>query len=131
MENNSKSLTQLKHLQETVKQYHEHKAEVDKHNKIVDKYKVEIKKLLKEMNMLEYEFDDYKVKLTESTTSSFDNEKLVQKLKDLGADDVLKTIEVPNEQELEDALYNGRILPTQLADCQINKVVEMLKVTKK
>lgn len=106
------------------------KGRSDLLKKEVDGYNKEIKSVMSEVDLSEYKTDKYKVKLTTVESRSFDEEKLLVRLKELGADECIKTIEVVDMANLENAIYNKKVDASKLADCQIVNTQQRLTLTK-
>lgn len=66
--------------------------------------------------------------LSERKTISFKTEELIEWAKDNGYDDIVKTIEVVDEVELEKQVYNGFISPKDLEPFQVEKVSKVLTI---
>ena len=90
----------------------------------------QIKEIMKEEEIRDILIGEIKATYIEKQVQTADAEKLLQRLKDLGATDCIKTVEVVNEEALEDAIYNGKISPAMLEDCFSVKVVPTLTVKK-
>ncbi len=91
----------------------------------------EIKRIMKQEEIKDI-LVDKKIKAVyiEKQLQTTDEVKLIQRLKDLGADNCIKKIEVVNEEALEDALYTGKISHAMLEDCFGVKIIPTLTVKK-
>ena len=88
----------------------------------------EFKQHLKEINQKEVKTDNFEIKVAERVTETFNNEKLLNKCKELNALHLIKTIEVVDMDAFEKTLHDGEIEPTQFQDCVETKIVEVLTV---
>lgn len=71
------------------------------------------------------------VKYSEQTKTSFDEDRLLSKLKLLGVyDKVVENKPTVNMDALENLIFNRVVNEADLADCQISKVVEVLRIGK-
>lgn len=66
--------------------------------------------------------------LSERKAISFKTEELIEWAKDNGYNDIVKTIEVVDEVELEKQVYNGFISPKDLEPFQVEKVSKVLTI---
>lgn len=89
-----------------------------------------IKDIMKEKQLEEFSGINFKAKYSKSVSSSFDGDKLVSKLKSLDKSNLLKTVEVVDMEKLENEIYDGQLLASDLDDCTIEKVVYKLLVSK-
>lgn len=112
--------------------YNLEKTEMEKLKSSVDATNLEIKSLMKDLGLSEYIIDDIKASVTVTQKSDFVEDALLKKVKELGiADKVVKTREFVDMVALEDAIYQGSIHASQLADCQTApKEIVTLRVTK-
>ena len=119
-------------LQELIRLFYEDKQCLDAYKKSTDEYNKEIKQGLKELGVNEFETDSGLVaKYNIQKRESFNEDLLLQKLKELGVNTAIKTKEYVDMDELENLIYNGELNASELSSCRIIKEVETLKVTKK
>lgn len=110
----------------------ETKEQSDALKKEVDTYSKDIKERMSKDNVGEVFADKYKAKLSVIESKSFDEAKLLMKLKNMGdiAKSVIRTVEVVDMTALENAIYNKEIDASALTDCQVVKTQQRLTVTK-
>ena len=119
-------------LNEMIKNFYEDKQTADHFKKIAEDFNSSIKKLFTELNKNEFETDNGLVaKMNVQKRESFNEEKLLEKLKELGVNTPIKTIEVVDMDELENVIYNGQLDASNISDCREIKEVITLKVSKK
>ena len=119
-------------LKELIEVYYEDKTILDGYKKSVDKHNKQIKEIMKDYNIEEYETDNGLIaKMNIQKRESFIDEKLIAKLKELGVTTPIKTVEVVDIDELENVIYNGQLNASELTNCKQVKEVITLKVTKK
>lgn len=122
-------------LNQLVEEFGFNKTELESYKKIVDKLNSEIKSLMSDSSLNDFESEHYVAKYTESRRESFDDDKLLEVLKSSeSASKVIKTKEYVDMDELEKAIYSGEIpqeILVQLNSCKSVKIVPTLKVTRK
>lgn len=128
-------------LYELVKRYFCNKNEFDDLKKLVDKDNKEIKELmLKKLNNNEatYNADDIVATVKVIETESFDDDMLVNKLRELWSAEhgsmtnpYLTMVYVPNMEAIENALYEGELKPDDLKSCKVTKSQTRLTVRRK
>ena len=119
-------------LQELIRLFYEDKQCLDAYKKSTEEYNKEIKQGLKELGVNEFETDSGLVaKYNIQKRESFNEDLLLQKLKELGVNTAIKTKEYVDMDELENLIYNGELNASELSSCRIIKEIETLKVTKK
>lgn len=108
------------------------KNKADEYKKQVEDYNKDIKKTMKELNKTEFETDNGLIaKVTTQKRESFDEDKLIQKIKDLGVEGIIKTKEYIDMDELENKIYRNELNASELTDCKVCKEVVTLKVTER
>lgn len=110
--------------------YAERKAEMDSIKKIVDVENKEIKELMKEAKLDEFEAGGFKAVYSVSERPEFIEEALIEKLKDMKVRGIVKKKEYVDMEALENAIYHGKIDAAALASCQFVKEVVTLRVKK-
>ena len=126
MENSEERL-----LNSTIECFYQDKQQLDKYKKSTEEYNKEIKELMSKIDRTEFKTDTgITAKLSIQKRESFNEEKLIQKLKELNGNTAIKTKEYVDMDELEDLIYNGHIDAGQLTNCKQVKEVKVLKVTK-
>ena len=114
-----------------VNHYYENKTEQDRLKKMVDSDNNDIKELMTEMGLENFETDRLIAKMSTQKRESFIDEKLLQRIKELNIEGVIKTTEYVDMDALEDAIYNGKVDATKLSDCRQTKEVVTLRVTER
>lgn len=117
-------------LDELVNLFGETKSEADKYKKEAETYNSDIKKIMSETELSEFSTEKYKVKLSTIESKSFDEPKLLDKLKELGITECIRTVEVVDMTNLENAIYNGKLDASKLKDCQIVTTQQRLTISK-
>lgn len=122
-------------LEHLIPQYYEHKAEQDKFKKLCDGENSLIKETMLEQGLEEVTIDRLKATRTVSERTSFNEEKLIEVIKNSDiiklAPDIIQTREYVDMDALENYLYNNPIdneVASKLADCKEIKEVVTLKV---
>lgn len=119
-------------LNALIQGFYEDKQQFDYYKKETDKTNKEIKELMQQLDTGEFETDNGLVaKMNIQKRESFNEAKLLEKLKTLGVTTPIKTIEVVDMDLLEDTIYNGQLDASKLSDCKQVKEVITLKVNKK
>ena len=119
-------------LNSTIECFYQDKKQLDRYKKSTEKYNKEIKKLMNNLNKTEFETDNGLVaKITISNKEDFVENMLINKLKELKVDGIIKTKEYVDMDALEDALYNNELDATELTNCIERKQVITLKVKPK
>lgn len=96
-----------------------------------DKLNSKIKSTVTEgISYIETEKGNFELNKSIQERTKLDEEQAVKILKELGHEGAVKTVEVPDQEALEDLIFQGLISPEQLASAvQVNKV-EVLKIKK-
>ena len=119
-------------LNSVIESFYEDKKQLDNYKKSTDEYNKEIKKLMSELNKTEFETDKGLVaKITVQNRESFNENKLISKLKELNGTSAIKTKEYVDMDVLEDLIYNGKINASELTSCKVSKQVVTLKVSER
>lgn len=119
-------------LNSTIECFYEDKQQLDNYKKSTDEYNKEIKKLMNELNKTEFETDNGLIaKINVQNRESFNEDKLIEKLKELDGTSAIKTKEYVDMDELEDLIYNGQIDASELTPCKVSKEVITLKVSER
>ena len=119
-------------LNSSIECFYEDKQLFDKYKKSTEEYNAEIKELMKKLNKDQFETDSGLIaKVSVQKRESFDENKLIAKLKDLKTEGIIKTKEYVDMNALEDAIYNERLDATELTNCRIVKEVITLKVSER
>lgn len=118
-------------LSELLPVYAEANATYNSAKKEADKLGAEIKALMAQADIKKFDYGTGVASYSVSERTSFNEELLVSKVKELGHAELIRTREYIDEEELESALYNNKIDPAQLAPCQITKTLVSLRLSKK
>ena len=122
-------------LRATLKLYVDAKEGYDRYKKVVDKYNKELKDILKEYDMTEYENDDYKVKMSVSERTTIKEDLLLRKLQDVKDKypNLIKTKEYVDMDELENLIYKNELdsdTLNKVNSCVTIKEVVTLRATR-
>ena len=128
-------------LNELVESYYLNKTELDSYKKLCDNQNKSIKDLMLEMNVEDYDSDNYHASRKVSTRENFNEEQLLEFIRStIWADKgsmhcpYIKTKYVVDYDALEKAIYNGDITKEQLLEmekCKTVTEVVTLRVTKR
>lgn len=119
-------MTELKNL---IEAFGEKNEVVKSLKKETDVLNTQIKDIMAKSANAIVDTEHFTAKYSVITTESFDEEKLINRLKELGNTSVIKTIEVVDMEALENAIYNGQIVGSNLADCKVSKSTQKLVVS--
>lgn len=117
-------------LSKLIPDYQANKTEMDAYKKLVDKDNKEIKLIMLDSNLSEYIVGDIKASCSVSERESFIEEALIEKLKELNVEGVIKKKEYVDMDALESAIYNGELNAAELVSCQQVKEVVTLRISK-
>jgi len=121
-------------LKTLVPLYYENKTSLDFYKKQCDAQNSEIKKLMAEQKIKDFEADGVTVKYIIQNKESMDESRLIQVLKKGGYSDIIKTREYVDMDALENALYHDTIDKDTIVEmdkCRECKEVVQLRVSKK
>ena len=118
-------------LKELIRLFYEDKQQLDEYKKSTDEYNKNIKDLMGKLDTTEFESDDLIAKIGVQNRESFNETKLIEKLKELNIEGVIKTKEYVDMDTLENVIYNGLLDASELTSCKEVKTVTTLKVSKK
>lgn len=123
-------------LEELIPIYGENNTQYNGLKKVVAEQSGEIKKLMQGNNIDEKSVGSWTAKLTVKKSESFDEDKLLGIVKELGfADKLIKTREYVDMDALEEAIYNGEItqdmLVVKIAQAKVVKESVALTIKKK
>ena len=123
-------------LEELIPVYGENNAQYNSLKKVVGEQSSEIKKLMQGNKLDEKTVGDWTAKLTVKRSESFDEDKLIGIVKELGfADQLIETKEYVNMDALEEAIYRGDItqdmLAVQISKAKVVKETVALNIKKK
>lgn len=128
-------------LKTLIDRYGDENSEYKRLEKLVNEDKAEIKSIMLKSGDEKQEGNNYKVTCKTIESSEFNNDKLLKTLKELwtnmgSSNPYIKTIEVPDMEEIERAIYSGELDPKKLASCkesnsQVRLTVSKLKASDK
>ena len=132
-------------LKDVIERYGNLKAEMDGLKKQVDQDNKEIKKVIvvdgkkvEEDGKVKYvaSSDNYTATLSYSYSENFDEQLLVEKLKELWSENgsmqnpYLKLVYVPDMNAIENAIYNGKLNAADLSSCRVRNETSRLTIKK-
>ena len=117
-------------LDDLIPLYYEHNELVKKHKKVADKANKEIKKIMAEQGITEFATNGLVATVSVSERVDLMEDVLMEKIKELGIEGIIRTKEYVDMDALETALYNGLINPAMLAQAQTKKEVVTLRIMK-
>ena len=134
-------------LEEIVERYGRLKAEVNSYTKQINSDNSSIKSQMTKLNIKNFESENYVASYSVITSESFDEDKLIKKLRSMTVEviedgvtvekpiaDVLGLIEykpVVKMDVLENAIYNGKISAASLSSCVIKNETGRLTIKKR
>lgn len=122
--------TKKRILNTIISTFYKNRKELDHYKKETDLQSKEIKEIMNELDKTEFETDTGLIaKITTQKRESFDEDKLLEKIKDLNLLHLIKTKEYVDMDELENAIYNGDLDAKELTPCKETKQIITLKVT--
>lgn len=131
----SQNLVPSSALKSLIESYIINKQNEDDFKKAASAENTQIKEMMHEYKITEYDTDLGTAKITEQEKITFIEDKLIEFLKKNNlADDIVKTKEYVDFDALESALYHDKIsdeLKKQMATCQEKKVTTVLRISKK
>lgn len=117
-------------LKNLIPVYQENKVQMDAYKKVADRYNKEIKSVMKDADIKEFEVGDLRAVYSVSKRENFIEEALIEKIKALKIRGVVKKKEYVDMDALENAIYNGKVDAATLADCKETKEVITLRISK-
>lgn len=127
----------MSNLNELVARYGKTNAELKVLKASADADNKEIKDIMSSTGLHEHVSGGYKAKYSVSKSESFDEEKLVKKLKEYNFDGksaheagLIDYVPVVNMETLENFIYDGKINAAQLSDCKVVKETARLTISK-
>lgn len=118
-------------FKELIKSYYELNEQKKKYDSSVKKLNAEIKDYMFEHDLETFNFEDYSVKRSVSERVKFNEDLLVQLIREMGREDLIKTKEYVDLDELEREIYRESIDASKLAPSQEITEVVTLNVKKK
>lgn len=116
----------LNELDTLIPQYANNKSELDGYKKICDRENAQIKAIMKDFVITNYEAGGYKASYVISERESMNEEMLLEIAHNHGIPEIVKTKEYIDYDALENAIYNGRISQDILLE--MNKAKEIKEV---
>lgn len=126
-------MANLNDLDELIPQYAMNKSEMESYKKICDRENAEIKAIMKDSGLSNYETDDYKATYTIQKRESVNEEILLEIAHNYGIPEIVKTKEYIDFDILEKAIYDGKIsqeILTEMDRAKEVKEVVTLRVSK-
>lgn len=126
-----------KELGELIETYGMNKSEFDSYKKLCDDENKQIKQMMKDESLKNYESEHYKASYSISERTSFDEDKMIRVIRSYnipGSLGIVKTREYIDEDALESAIYNGLIpddVMDKIKECMTVKEVETIRLTSK
>lgn len=129
----------MEELKILVERYGNLKSEMDSYKKQVDEDNKAIKQIMSETGVTEFSAGGFTAKYSVSKSESFDEDKLISKIRELNpvkdgkyADEMGLIEYVPrvNMEVLENLIYNGNINAAELANCKVTKETPKLTIKK-
>ena len=126
-------MKKIPELDKLIDEFAKNKAEADSYKKICDSENSQIKQLMKDSKITEYETEEYKAVYSVSNRETINEEMLlnIAHAKDIP---IIKTKECIDYESLETLIYNGQISKEALLEmdkAKESKEVITLKVTKR
>ena len=121
-------------LEKLIPVYYDNKQNLDFYKKECDAGNAEIKRLMAEQKIKDYEVDGIVAKYVIQNKESMNEEALLKLLKEKGYTNVIKTKEYVDMDALENALYHDEIdkdTVVEMDKCKEVKEVIQLRVSKK
>ena len=116
----------LNDLDKLIPQYAANKSELDDYKKICDKENAQIKAIMKDFVVTNYEAGGYKATYCVSNRETMNEEMLLDIAHRNGISEIVKTKEYIDFDALENAIYNGKISDDILLE--MNKAKEVKEV---
>lgn len=117
-------------LKKSLKDYYEVGNQVKSFKKLQDSLNKDIKELMMTENVDQVVIDGYEARVSTICSTSFDQDILLAIVKELGRNDLIKTKEYVNEEDIERLVYKGDINAESLIPAQILKESVRLNVRK-
>ena len=118
----------MNELNRLIEEFGEQNEEVKRLKKSTDVLNVQIKEILSKAENHTVDTERFTATYSESVSESFDEDRLLEKLREMGVEGVIKTKEYVDMDALEDAIYNGKVAGSDLADCKVTKITPKLVV---
>lgn len=121
----------VQNLPELVKEYFKHDQEEKRANKYKKPLNDQIKKAMREGGVGELIVDDIVATFKVQQRTSMNEQRLLDKLKELGLTQAIQTVERPDPGMLEKLIYDGELDASDLASCSDTTEVAVLSVKQK
>ena len=122
---------ELKPLDDLVNEYFFANTNKNTYTKLAKEKNEQIKQLMTINQLKEFEGSQHKVKLSESQSISYDDEKLltlVERMPEEIKNEIIEIVPTVNMQKLERAIIENKINVESLKDAQITSVVTKLTI---
>lgn len=118
-------------MEEIVKDFHKYDSDAKAATKLKDPLNKEIKTLMSEHGLNSFEVDGIEASYAKQERVSMNEAKLIEVLKTNGYADAIIQVEKPDTGKIEELIYEGKLKPALLEQCNETKIVEVLSVKKK
>lgn len=118
-------------LEELIPSYKEHKQELKHLTDTADQENAEIKECMGQLGVVKFAAGGWVASISETKKETFIEPKLIETLKALGVEGVIKTKEYVDMDALENAIYNKQFDAAILASCKETHTIKTLRILKK
>ncbi len=115
-------------LKELVHEFFKHDQLAKQEAKLADPLKAKIKDAMSEFGIGEFEHDGVAAVYSVQERTNPNGEKLLQRLRELGFEQAIKTVETVDTAVLERLIYDSEIDTEAIADCFTTNKVAVLTV---
>lgn len=119
---------ELSQLPQKLTKFAEYNEQAKKYEKLKEPLNKEIKTIMSGAGIDEFESEGVTATLQTQERSSMNSAKLLNRLKELGFEEAIETVERPNDAVVERLIYDGKLDPELIQDCVETKHVQVLKV---
>jgi len=113
-----------------IPEFYANKTQADVFSKKASTLNGQIKEIMTSEDITSFTAGDLKASCSTSLRESFNEEKLLEKLKKLKIRGIIKKREYVDMEALESAIYHGRLDAATLSDCREVSYVTTLRVTR-
>jgi hypothetical protein len=120
-------------LEDLIRAFYFNDSQMKQYKMISDEEKAQIKDIMRDNEMKDFVVSDIKANYIVSKKESMDEDKLLEILKKYGLTNCIKTVEVVDMDELENAIYHKEVPNSVLKKmdaCRQTVTVESLRVSK-
>lgn len=118
----------MENIENLVKTYHSLDSQIKELESEKKPLNLTLKDHMRQNGLKDLAVGGLKLSFSVQERASMNEAKLLRRLKELGLDEAVKMVEVPDQAVIERMLYDGTLTPQTLADCTETKVVETLSV---